>query len=144
MSKSEILERQYFEYEKKETPKIAYVTFRSIEGQVRTLSLYKKGWCSSFWSRVCRTRGYRWTLFKKSHKMRVKQAISPELIKWENLGISSRQRCLRIFVIWFTSFLLIALCFGLIVYLEDLKVRLEEFSKPIECPKETVSMEMAL
>lgn len=88
MVKSEIFEKQYFEYEKKEIPKIAYVTFRSIEGQIRTLSQYKKGWCSAFWNRACRTRAYRRTLFQGRQKMRVKQAISPELIKWENLGVS--------------------------------------------------------
>lgn len=147
LEKSETEEKKYFEHntlESKQEPRIAYVTFRSIEGQIRTLSQYNKGKCRMCCEKLCMTRAYSRTLLRGSRKIRVKQAISPELIKWENLGVSSTQRCFRVSIIWLISFILIGICFGLIVYLKNQQIELQAYSKPIECPKQEVTMEMAL
>ena len=66
--------------------------------------------------------------------LRVRPAVDPELLLWENFGITSRQKCLRSTLYWIYMIVLMISSFYLIVYLENFVRSKEEQVLNIECP----------
>lgn len=86
----------------------AYVMFRSFEGKQRALYAFRKRRCC-----LC--------FYGESYKkfmgktLKVKSAISPDLILWENLRVSKMYRCWRTFIIAIVSFIIIVASLVLII-----------------------------
>lgn len=75
--------------------KNAFIVFRSNEGVARAeqaymLSSWTRGW---LWL-TCRSKQYREKYFLGNY-LRVKKAIDPSLILWENLGYTRKERFIR-------------------------------------------------
>ena len=50
--------------------------------------------------------------------MKIKRAIPPELIIWENVGLNKKEKRVRILLISLLSFFMLTILFVLILFLE--------------------------
>lgn len=67
---------------------------------------------------------------KKKTSFRVEMASEPNDINWENLEYSYLNRLLRYIVIYFLTFLLIAIGFGIILVLNYIQTNVDHISNP--------------
>jgi hypothetical protein len=78
------------EAEKSESIVGAFVIFRSMEGKARILKAFRE---PSLTQRLCQSKKTdEAPLFMDKYKLRVKSAIDPDLIQWQNLGTSPNVR----------------------------------------------------
>lgn len=102
-------------------PICAIVHFRSMEGCKRAIKSFKINACAQIFYYLCcccRSKRYDDVLFQNRF-LKVQPAVEPDLMLWENFGISKKNRCVRIvlYIIFVVSILLI--CFYSILVLES-------------------------
>ena len=134
MEKAESYKKQF----KKEQLNIknAFVIFRTMEGAARM----KKAYSASKWTRrcnkLCHISGcycvpkHEQKLFHK-HWLKVEPALEPDLINWENVGLSRKQHCGR-----FISLSLASLCLLMLTFVVIWLLKKEQKSLPeefVEC-----------
>jgi len=121
----------------------AYVTFRSMEGKERALYAFRYTACKRCCLMCCfRAEKVRKKLFY-GRWLRVKQAISPDLINWQNLSVGTFGKYTRLILIYLVAIFLIILSFSCIIYAKSVERDAMEYSPQIDCPKQDVTMEDA-
>jgi hypothetical protein len=101
--------------------KCAIVLFRSMEGYSRARKVFKVSCFKRFLYTVffCYKSASLTKIRFHEKFMRIRQAVEPDLILWQNFGISKKSRFIRtIFFVIFT-FILLVFCFYGIVSLEN-------------------------
>jgi hypothetical protein len=70
--------------------KCAYVVFKSTEARNKFKKAYDIGPCARFWKSLCccRFKFYRDMKFLGKYFYKVSDANEPDLILWQNLGVS--------------------------------------------------------
>lgn len=76
--------------------------------------------------------------------MKVKKAVDPGLIHWQNLAFSGKERNCRSAVLWIVSLIMIFGSFCLILLLKNKASQQKEKVKLQECPDREVSQDLAL
>lgn len=114
-------------------PESAYVTYRSVEGPIRTLTLYQDGFCKRC-IRWCRQeKAHKIKLLAGKHLLNVKRAVEPDLIKWENVKYSKKSRRLRGTILVLISLSLLAVCFYGIMAIKEQGKDLKEKANIQSC-----------
>jgi hypothetical protein len=122
----------------------AIVTFRSMEGVQRALAAFKihkiRRNFSDFFNWLCIKRfkgccfksGFRDVKFNKRW-LRVKKSVDPELLIWQNYGVTKMSRCLRICLYSVIMGIILIVCFYGILFFENI-IYLKELEQPdINC-----------
>ena len=102
--------------------KNAFIVFRSMEGAARLIQAYDTSRCSLCCLRClpncCVDKvEYRSKLFE-GHYLKTETAVEPTLILWENLGVTKKQRCFRIFLSSLLAIMLLLATTVLILYVK--------------------------
>lgn len=98
----------------------AFVLFRSMEGVERVKHAFRAGrlqrcWFSLFW---CCTSEKRKSRFFNRKWLVLEEAVEPELLLWENFGVSSSSRFFRVIFYFLFVILMLVVCTYIISYLE--------------------------
>eukprot|EP00347_Sterkiella_histriomuscorum_P007541 403348527 len=101
----------------------AYVTFRSIQGKERVV--YKKKEFLGKW-------------------LKVKPAVAPDLIIWENLKVGKAGRCFRILLISFITIVLIVGTFIIIMIGRSQQSDIKKQIPQIDCPDFDITKDQAM
>ena len=113
--------------------KYAFITFRTIEGQRRALRAMSDSITRRLWLKLtCRSKLYKQKIFWK-HYPEVKRAVHPQIINWQNLGYSWKNRLLRSLVGFFFALILIVICCIINLYGTRADDAVQNFSPQVEC-----------
>mmetsp|Transcript_511 Transcript_511/g.521 ORF Transcript_511/g.521 Transcript_511/m.521 type:complete len:488 (-) Transcript_511:930-2393(-) len=118
----------------------AFVVFRSMEGVERAMVGFDS-WTLSRWMYSifgCASYRQRNKIFKKKW-LDVKRGIEPDLLIWENFGVSRFSRFLRIILYVFFVFAMLIVCFYFILQLERRSNVAQEEVPDILCPEQVDS-----
>lgn len=98
----------------------AFITFRSMEGVERAIHGFKSNWLQRKWFTLfyCCTSQKRKTKLFKNKWLHVEQAVEPELLIWENFGVSYFSRFFRIILYLIFVLFMLLVCFYTIAFLE--------------------------
>jgi len=98
----------------------AFITFRSMEGVERAIHGFKSNWLQRKWFTLfyCCTSQKRKTKLFKDKWLHVEQAVEPELLIWENFGVSYFSRFFRIILYLIFVLFMLLVCFYTIAFLE--------------------------
>mmetsp|Transcript_52500 Transcript_52500/g.60046 ORF Transcript_52500/g.60046 Transcript_52500/m.60046 type:complete len:842 (+) Transcript_52500:284-2809(+) len=102
----------------------AYVVFQSVRSRNHCMKKYRKDNLMCCPTSLCQSERLRF----KGHHLRVKQAVEPSNILWENLEVSRSERCRRGFVIFFCVFLLLV-CSFVIIFLIKVNISDDDINK---------------
>jgi len=106
----------------------ALVLFRSMEGRRRALRAFKVNCCVRFWYNFCKCftrcngffqKKYGDVLFKNTF-LKVRNAVEPDLLLWQNFGVSKKNRCCRSVIFFLFVIFVLIVCFYGILLLENL------------------------
>ena len=106
----------------------AMVTFRSMEGSQRALTEFKFYLLTKCFYTVCKCctpKSIKKKLFRGKW-LRVRPAVDPELLLWENFGLTSMRRCLRTTLYLIYMIILLLCSFYMIMNLEHFCSEKEE------------------
>jgi len=117
----------------------AFVTCQSMEGKLRLLQLYN----ISRTAKCCNKSKLEDRKFE-GKLLDVRHPTDPSLILWENLGVSRKQRCIRISIVALISFLLMIATFIIIVFSKSVEDGLREDYGSGSCPQFTIDQSAAL
>jgi len=98
----------------------AMVIFRSMEGVQRSKKALGISGFKKFLFRICCccfSSKYARIQFKNRF-LNLKPAVDPELLLWQNFGVSKKQRCMRIIIFVIFVLGILSLCFYSILFLE--------------------------
>lgn len=113
----------------------AFVLFRSMEGVERAKSGFRSHGLSRCWFRVfhcCRDEKRRAKLFHGKHLV-VEEAVEPELLLWENFGVSTSSRFFRLLFYILFVFTMLIVCVYVISYLETASNEAESELAGVQC-----------
>jgi len=130
--KNEIRYQKFLEKSKQTVVK-AFVTFKSMEGKLRFMKLYDHSWLSRKLNKKKQQE-----LYFEDKYLDVRHPTHASLILWENLGVTKKERCLRVFLVAIVSFIIMILTFIIIVYARDFQSSLSEKYGDSNCPSDTV------
>lgn len=122
----------------------AIVVFRSMEGVQRAKRLFKVPFYKQLLYKVCCrccSNNYANIMFKGKF-FSIKTAVEPELLIWQNFGVTKKQRCVRIFLFGLFVLIMLSLCFYAILSLEYIIQKSEMEIPDIVCP-DTVLLSQA-
>ena len=97
-----------------------FVLFRSMEGVERALYAFKSNKCTRMWFSLftcCMSKKQKSKLFKGKW-IKVQPAVEPELLLWENFGVSQWGRFVRVMLYVIFVLVMLIVCFYIISYLE--------------------------
>ena len=114
----------------------AFVIFRSMEGLTRSKKAFKIGCCKKCWFRICCC----FCPFNRLAEVQfhnrfltTRSAVEPELLNWQNFGVTRKQRCMRNLAFIIIMLLLTVALFYGILFAES-TIAEEELTFPvIEC-----------
>lgn len=124
---------------------VAIVTFRTMEGEQRAFKSFD-------FSRVTRLLADLFSLCfevpqrRKKFKgrwLKVTHAVEPDLIIWQNFGVTRLSRCFRLLAFIFYVLFMLCCCFLSIVFLENFLRRSDRMVPDMEC-EPYVDMSQAL
>ena len=97
-----------------------FLLFRSMEGVERALYAFKSYKITRMWLSIftcCMSKRQKSKLFKGKW-LKVQPAVEPELLLWENFGVSRWGRFLRVLLYVVFVLVMLIVCFYIISYLE--------------------------
>lgn len=71
----------------------------------------------------------------KGKRIKVMQAVDPELIIWHNYGINTYERILRSFAFWISAFLFLLFVFWTVTSLEKKNQDIAALTPQLKCPQ---------
>lgn len=125
---------QKFMKNKKQEVVKAFVTFKSMEAKLRILDLYSAGKLKRWFKK----KDYASRHFEGKW-LDVRHPASASLILWENLGVTQKERFLRILFVSLISFILMIVTFVIIVFSRDYQSSLTNKYGNSSCPTSTIS-----
>jgi len=100
--------------------------------------MYETSKITRFYYWLTGKRACKQTLLGERYKIKVKQAVAPDLINWENLKYSGKERGFRSIILWILSIAMIFGAFCLILFLKNKASQQKERIKLQECTDEHV------
>lgn len=115
----------------------AFVLFRSMEGVERALVGFQHNRFFRYFFSVfycCTPKLYRKKLFRDKW-IKVKRAVEPELLIWENFGVTKKSRFVRILLYLIFVVFMLGVCFFIIGILEKQSDNAQELIPNVQCPE---------
>ena len=87
--------------------------FRSVEGLKRAKRAFRAPWYKKLLYTVCfccKSKRMERIIFHNKF-LRLKPAVEPDLILWQNFGVSKKSRCIRTIIFLLFTLLLLIVCF---------------------------------
>jgi len=97
--------------------KCAIVLFRSVEGFRRAEKAFSVPWYKKVIFKCIKQTRLKEIRFH-SKFLRVNSAVEPDLVLWQNFGVSKKNRFVRVFLFVIFTFILLGICFFGILKLE--------------------------
>lgn len=141
LAQIESTRQKYYEViqgkKKVNTAKCAIVVFRSMEGLQRAKAAFEVGWFSRlrYWVCCCCVSRRLGQVLFKGRFLKVKKAVDPELLCWQNFGVSKKQRCLRTLIYIIFVILVLGVCFYSILFLQYTIDEAESLVPAGQCPQ---------
>lgn len=123
----------------------AFVIFRSMEGVLRAkrafgYSSITKGFFRIFYCCVPEKMQKRKL---RGKFLRVEEAVEPDLLIWQNFGVTRAQSCLRVLLYIVYVVIMLGGCFLGVVFLENTLNEADKEIPSIACPQVAVTKELA-
>lgn len=112
---------------------MAYVTFRWMEGYMRTLTTFADGYCKVCWLTCTCRRGKYTDKLVHGRYPRVKSALDPAQILWHNLGYTQFARRVRRCFTTFLALIVVLICTAIQLYGTRADEAIQTFSPQVEC-----------
>ena len=110
--------------------------FRSMEGVERALHAFKTSKFTRTWISIftcCMSKKQKQKLFKNTW-LKVQPAVEPELLLWENFGVSRGSRIIRTGAYVLFVLVMLTVCFYIISFLENESNKAENELSGGQCP----------
>jgi hypothetical protein len=98
----------------------AFVLFRSMEGVERSIHAYSEGSLKKWFLQIFKcfqTDNHRAKMFK-GNWLKVSRGVEPELLLWENFGVTYSSKLIRLFIYIIFVVIMLVICFYVILLLE--------------------------
>lgn len=116
----------------------AFILFRSMEGVERSIYAYKEWRVTKIFFSIfdcLQTERQKFRLFR-GHWLKVTRGVEPELLLWENFGVTGSSKLIRLFIYIIFVLIMLTICFYIILLLERASNNASDQVPDIQCPSE--------